>query len=46
MRGKGDLEAFFKMLILRWHPDKFQQKFGLKLKEEERPDIIKKVNEA
>ena len=29
----------FKEMALRWHPDKFLQKFGAKLNEEEAEDI-------
>jgi len=44
--GKGGLEAFFRTLILRWHPDKFQQRYGCMIREGEAKEIFRKVNEA
>lgn len=35
----GMTNTDFKEMALRWHPDKFLQKFGAKLNEEEAEDI-------
>lgn len=35
----------FKQLAMRWHPDKFQQKFGKRLCNKDRDDILIKVKE-
>ena len=39
-------KAGFKQLAMRWHPDKFIQKFGNHLKEKERDEIMLRVNDV
>lgn len=36
----------FQTNALRWHPDKFTQKFGTALKEDEKEEVIKNVTEV
>ena len=36
----------FKKLMKRWHPDKFTQKYGKKLDEAEKDEILSKVKEV
>ena len=31
---------------LRWHPDKFLQRFGSKIKDQERDEVLKQVTEV
>lgn len=33
----------FKKLAMRWHPDKFMQRFGSKLRESQKDDILNQV---
>jgi len=35
-----------KLLIVRWHPDKFNQKFGSKLSSSDREEVQEKINEV
>lgn len=39
------LNYYFREQQVQWHPDKFLQKFGNRLYEEERNDIISAVNQ-
>ena len=46
-RGQGATAAerkqAFRAASLRWHPDKFVQRFGARLQDTERDDILEKV---
>ena len=39
-------KEYFKSLALRWHPDKFEAKYGGRLSTEEHSDIMQSVKEA
>eukprot|EP00658_Telonema_sp_P-2_P055930 TRINITY_DN44446_c0_g2_i1.p1 TRINITY_DN44446_c0_g2~~TRINITY_DN44446_c0_g2_i1.p1 ORF type:complete len:256 (+),score=34.05 TRINITY_DN44446_c0_g2_i1:121-888(+) len=44
--GSSQRERAMKHLVLRWHPDKFFQKFGSKLRPCERDQILDRVNQV
>ena len=43
LSDKGDIKKYLKEQQVRWHPDRFQQKCGESLKEEERGAILDRV---
>jgi len=45
VKEEGSPVKDFKTLVKRWHPDKFLQKFGKKLEEQEKDSILDKVKE-
>ena len=44
--GAADRKAAFRQASLRWHPDKFQAKYGRLLHDDEREAIMDKVTET
>lgn len=42
----GDLRRAYTRTCLRWHPDKFQQKYGRLVPEKEFPELMEKVHEV
>jgi len=42
----AEREKKFKKLVMRWHPDKFQQKYGKKLDPKTKDKILEKVKEV
>ena len=45
MRDTKERRDAFKMLVRRWHPDKFSQRYGAKLCPVEKDEIIARVTE-
>jgi len=44
--NEDERKSAFKQLAMRWHPDKFTQKFGPRLCPGERQPILHRVNEV
>jgi len=42
----GGGKKAFQKLAMRWHPDKFTQRFGARLDESQRNDIMQAMNES
>ena len=44
--AKAESKKAWQRLMMRWHPDKFNQKFGARLHENEKDKILERVKEV